>query len=164
MNTLMKRNNQNSMRPAYDRFFNDMLNFNFPSLFFDSPMRTAKQMFRSMPTANISESDEAFDIELAAPGYEKDDLKISLDDNGRTLTVKAEMESGNDNGENDCKKDKKEYSHYEHCYSSFERSFTMPENADTEKISASYKRGILHIVLPKKQNEKNEISKKIEIQ
>lgn len=160
MYPLMKKNSCNSLRPAYDRFFDDMFNTAFPSLFFGDPM--PRKLMRSVPTANISETDEAFQIELAAPGYEKEDLKLSLEDKGRTLVVKAEINK--DENADETAEKKHNLFHREHYYSSFERSFSLPENVDAEKISAAYKRGVLRINLPKKQAVEETASQSISIE
>lgn len=160
MNTLIKRNSCNSMRPAYNRLIDDMFNFGFPTFLTEFP--TTKQILRSVPTANISESEDAFKIDLAAPGYEKEDLKLTLEDKGKTLKVKAEIENSTEESDKENKNNNGIF-HCEHSYSSFERSFSLPENVDVEKISASYKRGILQIDIPKMQNKETEISKKIDI-
>lgn len=99
----------------------------------------------NMPAVNIAEGKEDFRIDVAAPGLEKKDFKIDLDHN--VLTISSE------------KKDEKEeklekYMRREFSYSSFKRSFTLPDTAQLDKISANHKDGILQITIPKKEEAK----------
>ena len=94
----------------------------------------------TMPKANITEDDNGFNLSLAAPGLKKNDFKISIDQD--TLTVSAESEKSSEE-----KKDN--FTREEYNYSSFSRSFTLPENVKKDKIAATYDGGILKLVLPK---------------
>ena len=108
----------------------------------------------SDPAANIIENSDSFQLDIAAPGLEKDDFKINLENN--ILTISA--------GFNDEKREEgKNYSRKEFYYGSFSRSFTLPKSVDLEKISADYLNGILKIMLPKKEEAKVEIKKEIRI-
>lgn len=91
----------------------------------------------NIPAVNIVENDGDFEIEMAAPGYKKKDFKIELD--GRQITISAE------NSEE--KKDKK-MARREFNYSSFSRSFTLPEGFSNEAIKAAYKDGVLSVTIP----------------
>ena len=133
---IMKRNND--YVPAYINYFDDIFGRNWSDLFFGENNKN------TMPAANIVEYDKNFKIELAAPGYEKEDFKISIEN--KALVVKAEMDKDKEDG-----KAKGKYYHREHFYSSFERTFSLPSNVNTEHIEANYQHGILHIVLPKKE-------------
>lgn len=100
----------------------------------------------SLPAVNIRETDNEFSVEVAAPGMKKDDFKIELDNN--MLTISSEREHGEEHKEG-------EYCRREFSYSSFRRSFSLPENAvNTEKINARYENGVLQIHLPKKEEAK----------
>ncbi len=96
----------------------------------------------NVPSANITESEKDYLIELAAPGLTKKDFKVEMD-NGM-LTISAEK-----------KEEKKEvegaYSRREYSYNSFSRSFTLPENCKSDKIDAKYEDGVLKLMLPKKE-------------
>lgn len=107
----------------------------------------------STPAVNIQENEKEYMIELAAPGLNKDDIKIELDKD--TLTIKSERtEEKKVNEEN--------YSRREFNYSSFSRSFTMPQGKiDQDKIDAKYENGVLMLCLPKA--EKARLSKEIKI-
>ena len=97
------------------------------------------------PSVNISESKEDFKIDVAAPGLEKDDFRINLNNN--ILTVSSDKEEKKEE-END------RFMRREFSYLQFSRSFSLPVSADTEKINATYKNGVLNIVIPKKEEAK----------
>ena len=97
----------------------------------------------TLPNVNISEDKNSYKGELAAPGLQKKDFKIDVD--GNMLTISAENE------ENKEEKDET-YTRKEYNYSSFSRSFTLPEEVQQDKIEATYDGGILKLALPK--NEK----------
>ena len=102
--------------------------------------------WKSTPAVNVYETNDKFDIEIAAPGLEKEDFKIDLKDD--YLMVYSE------------KKDKKEEKERgkvvltEFRYSSFQRSFALPKDIDASAINATHKNGILLIELPKKDSKK----------
>jgi len=108
----------------------------------------------SMPAVNIKENDKNFFLELAVPGMDKKDLKIDISDD--VLTISSENKS-------EVEEEKDGYKRKEFSYSSFCRSFYIPENVNREKIGASYKDGILSVELPKQEEEKNKITKQIKI-
>ena len=112
--------------------------------------------WKSTPAVNIYENSEKFEIEIAAPGLEKEDFKIDLKND--YLTVSSE------------KRDKKEETEKgkvvrsEFRYSSFQRSFAMPKEVNISDIKASHKNGVLTIELPKKVEYKENLSRQIDIQ
>ena len=95
----------------------------------------------TVPAANIIEADDHFDIELAAPGKKKSDFTIELDEGVLTISSETETKSTEKDGS---------FTRKEFGYSSFKRSFNIPKNVSADKISASYKEGILTVSLPKK--------------
>ena len=107
-----------------------------------------------MPAVNIREDEKKFTLELAVPGMDKKDLKIDINED--VLTISSETK-------NESERIKDGYKRKEFSYSSFCRSFQLPENVNREKIEASYKDGILSVALPKAEEEKNKISKQIKI-
>jgi HSP20 family protein len=109
----------------------------------------------TLPAVNVKENDDAFMIEVAAPGMTKDDFKLNYD-NGK-LTISSERKNEkNQEGDN--------YTRREFSYQSFQRSFTVPENVvNGDKIGASYKDGILNISLPKREEVKPKPSREIKI-
>jgi HSP20 family protein len=107
----------------------------------------------TIPSANVKETDTQFTIEVAAPGYRKEDLKIRLDES--TLTVQAEKqeEKKEEKKKEEKNEEKESYRRREFSYSSFTRSFTLPKSAEGAKAQASYRDGIMTIVVPKKAAE-----------
>lgn len=97
-----------------------------------------------MPSVNVKELDNGFEIHVAAPGIKKEDLKINLERN--VLTISSETKT-----ENQEKDEKGAFTRREFNYSSFSRAFTLPEDAEPEKIEATYEDGILKITIPKKE-------------
>jgi HSP20 family protein len=123
----------------------------FESIFNDSFF--SDRMVTRVPAVNVSESNENYHIELAAPGLKKQDFKISIDDNVLSISVEQQSEQS----QNDRKYNKREYN-----YSSFVRSFTLPELADQNRIEASYENGILKIDVAKKEEAKT-VSRQIQL-
>ncbi len=118
--------------------------------FFNSPWLTA----RSMPAVNIRESDRSYELELAAPGYNKTDFNIEID-NG-LLTVSAERKEEKEQKEDN-------YTRREFGYSSFSRSFNLPTNTNEEDINARYEEGILKLSIAKKGEEQGRSRKAITV-
>lgn len=111
--------------------------------------------FMNIPAVNISEQKDDYLVSLAAPGLKKDDFKIDVD--GNMLTISSEKEDKKE--EKDARYTRKEYS-----FSSFERSFTLPNEVNKDKIEARYEDGVLKLVLPKKEEAKKmAISKHIAV-
>lgn len=108
----------------------------------------------SMPAANIKENEKNYTLELAVPGMDKKDLKIDINDDVLVISSESTKEE---------EEEKEGYKRKEFSYSSFCRSFYIPENVNREKIGASYKDGVLSIELPKMEEEKNKITRKVKI-
>ncbi|MBN3036299.1 MAG: Hsp20/alpha crystallin family protein [Bacteroidales bacterium] len=106
------------------------------------------------PAVNINEGKDHFRIELAAPGLDKEDFRISLDHNVLTISSEKKEEKTQDDDQ---------ITRREFSYSSFSRSFTLPEAVNPEKIKAEHKNGILSIVLPKKDEAKVKPARQIKI-
>lgn len=109
----------------------------------------------NVPSVNISETADSFVLELAAPGLEKKDFNISLD-NGQ-LTISAEKKSEKE-GSEDGKWTRKEFN-----YSTFRRSFTLTDDIVSDKIEAVYDKGVLTLTLPKREEAKVKPAVSIEI-
>jgi HSP20 family protein len=95
-----------------------------------------------LPAVNITEEKDAYLVSLAAPGLKKEDFKIDID--GNLLTVSSRKEETKE--EKETKFTRKEYN-----YSSFSRTFTLPEEISKDKIEAKYENGLLNITLPLKK-------------
>jgi HSP20 family protein len=109
----------------------------------------------TLPAVNVSENDNEYLIEVAAPGMKKEDFKVNYD-NGR-LTISSEHQEE--------KKDEAEkFTRREFSYQAFQRSFTVPETlVNGDKINAKYSDGILHLTLPKREEMKPKPVKEIKI-
>jgi HSP20 family protein len=123
----------------------------FESIFNDTFF--SDRMVSRVPAVNISESQDHFHIELAAPGLKKEDFKLNLDRNQLSISVEQNSESSGR---------EKNYNKREYCYTSFVRSFTLPESADHNQIQAGYTDGVLKIDIAKKEEAKS-IVRQIEI-
>ncbi len=108
----------------------------------------------TVPAVNIAETDNSFEIAFAAPGLTKSDFTIHLEND--VLTVKSEKEN-DQNGSNS------NFTRKEFNFSTFQRSFTLPDMADSEHIKAEYQNGILNIEIPKKEEAKAKPAREIEI-
>ena len=137
-----KRNN-GSLLPG----INDVFDSIFNDTFFNDRLTSR------VPAANISETEDHFHVELAAPGLKKEDFKLNLERNQLSISV----EQSSDHEDN-----QKNYSKREYSYSSFVRSFTLPETADHAQIEASYTDGILKIDIAKREEAKA-VRRQIEI-
>ncbi len=145
------------------RFSNNLVP-TFPSLidrFFEGDLmdwnnRNFAGTDSTLPAVNVKENDDEITIEVAAPGLKKDDFKLDYD-NGR-LTISAEKEEKFE------EKDGEKITRREFSYSSFQRSFSVPETVvNVEKISAKYSDGILKLTLPKREEVKPKPAKQIKI-
>ncbi|MCS7019922.1 MAG: Hsp20/alpha crystallin family protein [Cytophagales bacterium] len=123
-----------------DKFFSDALQL------WDMP--------NTLPAVNIHEDENSFRMEVASPGMDKSDFKVNVKDN--MLIISAEKKS-------EKKEEEKNFTRREFNYSSFRRSFTLPENVDQENIKAEYTNGILHITVPKVKQESPSKGKTIEV-
>ncbi len=144
----MKPVRRNPYFPSFwDNFFsNEMMDWNNSN--FSSTDTT-------LPAVNVKENDEAFEIEVAAPGMNREDFKVKLENNLLTISSEKKEEKKEENGR---------YSRREFSYQSFQRSFTIPENLVAgDQISARYCEGILCITLPKKEEVKPKPAREIKI-
>jgi HSP20 family protein len=111
-------------------------------------------MTSSMPAVNIKEDEKSYKLDLAIPGLDKKDLKIDINED--VLTISSETKNEEEDNRDGYKR--KEFS-----YSSFCRSFYIPEHVDRDKITAAYKDGILNIELLKQEEEKAKLARQIKI-
>ena len=110
----------------------------------------------SVPRVNIMETNDDFRVEMAAPGMKKDDFHVELDND--MLTISSEVtNSSEENNEN------QRYTRREFSYQSFKRSFHLPNTVEADKIEASYKDGMLHLTIPKKEEARKKPVKTIAI-
>jgi HSP20 family protein len=125
-----------------DDFINNDWNVKVPSL------------STTMPAVNIKELDSQFEIELAVPGKRKDDFEIEVENGILSISSTEEEKQLNENGK---------FTRREFSYTSFRRSFTLPDSVDPTKIDASYKQGVLQVLLPKHKEAQPQPKKLIKI-
>lgn len=133
----------------------------FPSVFyrffdnelFDWSNRNFSTTNTTLPSVNIRESAEGFEVELAAPGFEKSDFKIELNHDLLTVSSEKKIESETKEGQ--------QFTKREFSYQSFSRSFTLPNTVDSHQIGAKYENGILRVSIPKKEEAKPRPPKQI---
>lgn len=92
------------------------------------------------PPVNVSKGEEWFKVNLAAPGFKKENFKVEVKDN--VLIISAEKKEK-------IKEVNEEYTHQEFNYHTFKRTFSLPENVNSKELDVIYKRGILTVRLPK---------------
>ena len=144
--TLVKRTN--GLFPSVPTFFDD---------FFVKDLmgwsNTNSSYGSSLPAVNIRQDDNNFEVEVAAPGLAKEDFKVEVENDVLTISSEKEIEN-QDRG----------YTRREFGYGAFRRTFTLPENqVDVDKVKASYNNGILHILLPKREEVKPKPARTIKI-
>jgi len=148
--SIVKRNNNDLWNTP--TLFNDFFNRDL----WDWGMRNNSTTNTSIPAVNIRETAEAFEVEVAAPGMNKDDFRIELDNN--VLTISSERESRND------EKEGERYARREFSYQSFQRTFHLSKDVvDADKIQAKYENGLLRLIIPKREEAKQRPPKTIKI-
>jgi HSP20 family protein len=146
--SLVKRENYS---PTWSSFFNDFLNRDW----YDWNNQNYSLTNTTIPSVNIKENENEFEVEMAAPGMAKDDFKIEL--NNSVLTISSEKQSENET------KEGKNVTRREFSYQSFSRSFTLPAIVETDRITAKYENGILRVNIPKKEEAKPKPLKQIQV-
>ncbi len=149
MGTLVKRN---SSFPTANTLFDDF----FSKDVFDWSDKNFATIGSNLPSVNLKETDNKLEVDLAAPGMKKEDFKVEIDNNMLMISSERKEEK-----EETRKKDN--YVRKEFNYQSFCRTFTLPEYIDESKVEASYKDGILHIDIAKKENGKKKAHQTIAI-
>lgn len=141
--------NSNSNFPTLFNWFDDFFSRDFPSSF-ASNFNTGI----SLPKVNIKETDDAFIVEMAVPGLKKSDFQITLDNQVLSISTETKQETESND---------ETYTRREFGYSSFKRTFTLPESVEDDKIKANYNEGILSVHLPKKEEAKRKPTRSIKI-
>ena len=130
---------------------------NFPKMFtdfFDDDIEFGNGWRSKVPAANITEDDSEFIVEVAAPGLDKKDFQINIENGNLTISCEKKEES---------EVKEKDYTRREFSYNSFYRSFMLPDSVDQDKIKANYENGVLRLGLPKKAEAKKLPKKQISI-
>lgn len=130
-------------RHAFDQFpslgnlLSDIWNDELPTAF-----RSNFNEGMTLPKVNIKETTESYEVQMAAPGFKKDNFNVSVEND--ELLISAEIsEQEEDKNE--------EFTRREFGYASFQRTFVLPETVDGDRIKAKYEDGILNVTLPKKE-------------
>ena len=148
-NGSLANSNSNQNFLNFSNLLDDIFNRDLPSVF-TSNFNTGI----TLPKVNIKETADAFIVEMAVPGLNKSDFHIDLDNQILSISTEKKEEK---------KHLKENYTRREFGYSSFKRTFNLPESINDEKINANYKDGILSILLPKKEEAKQKPSRTIKI-
>ena len=148
--TLAKRNGNliNSLPALFDDFFSKDL--------FDWSNSNFSMEGTTVPAVNVKETAESFVVEMAAPGMKKEDFKVELNNN--VLTISSELKHENEQKENE------RWTRKEFSYQTFQRSFQLSREAvDADNIQAKYENGVLHLIIPKREEVKQKPSRVINI-
>lgn len=143
--SLIKFSNQ--FPTLFDRFFENDL--------FDWSNRNYSTTNTTLPSVNIKESNDEFEVEMAAPGLTKNDFNIELNNNVLTISSNKKVENETKSGQ--------QFSRREFSYQSFSRSFSLPNIVEGDKIEAKYENGVLRIMIPKKEEAKPKPARAIEV-
>ena len=108
---------------------------------------------KQLPAVNIQEMDQAFLVELAAPGLKKEDLQVEVEKDVLSIASEAEGKT----------EETGKYTRKEYNFASFRRTFSIPESVDSKKIDALYSEGVLTVTLPKRKEAVQEPKKSIRI-
>ena len=127
--------------------------FNFLSDVLGEDQVTSKTNNYTLPAVNVRETEKAFEIEMAVPGFDKKDIQVEVDKDVLTISSSREESKAEESGE---------VRRTEFSYGHFERSFNIPEDANTDAIKAKTENGILYVELPKKE-EKVSVRKMIKV-
>ena len=147
---LIKRN-RNQVPGLQRLFFDDIFGrelFNWENKNFSATSTT-------LPSVNIKETADNYEVEVAAPGMDKNDFKVALDGNLLTISSQKEQQQVSE---------QVTYTRKEFSYQSFQRSFELPKYVvDEEKITARYENGLLHLSIPKREQAKQKQPRLIDI-
>lgn len=148
---IVKWNGNKGNLPTLPNWFDDFWNHDV----FNWGNRNFSATDSTLPSVNVKETDDNYEVEVAAPGMDKKDFHITLD--GNQLTISSEREAKDE-------QTKGNYTRREFSYQSFQRSFELPKDVvDEESIGAKYENGVLHLVIPKKEEAKKKAPKRIEV-
>ncbi len=137
-----------SLPLAFPELFDNMIDANL----FNRSLDT------TLPAVNVAESNDGFQIEMAAPGFNKSDFKVEVDNMVLTISAESKAEQTDENENNGLRYARREFS-----YQSFSRSFTLPETVNTDQINATYEQGLLMLNIPKKEEAKPQPARAITI-
>jgi HSP20 family protein len=131
--TMYRPTIQNALS-VFDRYFE--------SFFGDSPLAPAAKIFNHLPPVDVRETEKAYVLDMELPGYDEKNIDVHIE--GGNLSIESKTEESHEE-----KKDEGTFILRERRLNSFSRSFKLPENADPETVSASFKNGILNLEIQK---------------
>ena len=144
--------NSNNWLPTMPSFFDKFFDGGLADWNFKDLMHSQSHV----PAANVIEKEKSFEVEVALPGVNKDDIKIDYNQGNLSISSEQKVEIE--------EKDGNRLTHMEFCYHAFSRVFSVPEDlVDVDKITANHKNGVLRISLPKKHDLKSVSAKQIQI-
>ncbi len=123
------------LRREIDHLFDD-----FGGDFWRAPFRQVERALGAMPAVDVTETESGYEVIAELPGMDEKNVEVKLANH--TLTIKGEKRDEKE-------ETKKDYYMRERSFGSFQRSFTLPEGVDTDKIEASFKKGVLTVTVPK---------------
>jgi len=129
MSTLVKSNASQSLRSMMEDFWS-------PDRFFNAPFLNHELL----PAVNVRETKNHYELELAVPGFKKEDFKIVIENGLMIISAETRDEKN---------EDKDNYTRKEFSYSSFSRTFNLPDDVEEDNIDANYQNGILSLELKK---------------
>jgi len=128
--------------------------FSLVDSFFDDEVLSRSSDPNLIPAVNVKETDSAYEVQVAAPGYEKGDIKVKVENGFLKINSEDKQE----------KEEVEElYTKREFSYKAFSRSFRLPDDINDDNIKATYEKGILSLILPKTEKKENSNSKEISI-
>jgi HSP20 family protein len=144
-----RQSNSGLTLPGFPSWVDDLFNNNFGSEFtrnFNTGM--------TLPSVNIKDNADDFEVDMAIPGLKKSDFEINVDNHILTISAETKMETD---------VEEENYTRKEFGYSSFKRTFTLPESVNSDKISAKYNDGILKVIIPKLEEAKKKPLRNIKV-
>ena len=149
MNLIKRNGNQ---VPGFQRLFFDDI---FGRELFNWENNNFSKTTTTLPSVNIKETADNYEVEVAAPGMDKNDFKVTLDGNLLTISSQKEQQQVNE---------QENFTRKEFSYQSFQRSFELPKHVvDEDKISARYENGLLLLSIPKREEAKQKPPRMIDI-
>jgi HSP20 family protein len=137
--TITKYRPQTTFVSPFNELLNEFLGRDIGQFFGSDDMK------RSIPSVNIVERENDFDLRMLAPGFSKEDLKLRVEND--VLTISAEKK-------NEELKGNERFTRREFSHSAFTRSFRLPETVKVENIKAEFQNGVLHLSIPKTEQAK----------
>jgi HSP20 family protein len=154
-NQIVTRNGNGSLRSRFPSFLDDFFSGEIFNWNLDNELSFVRNHNSVFPSVNIKENSDSYDVELAAPGLGKDNFSVEITDNNElVLSSKSETSDGDEHDG---------YTRREFSYSSFQRSFKLPDGVDKDKVSAKYTDGILKVSIPRLSEAIRKPNKQIEI-